>query len=151
MRPRASHRDDLAASTRAVIDEARDRLQHLMRAIARVDRDPFQRSLAEFLTAAPDPEAIRAQAIRFPDRYVQSVTQLARLAGYRDTSVSVSITADLSAMSDAELEMRVRQVEEELARIRRVELSPPGKEHPDEGPHPTPLPEAPGLPGRLDR
>ena len=111
-------RDSLVVRSAEVIEAARADAAALERAIARVDREPFRRLLAAFLQGAPRALDVRAQAERYPDRYVQALTQLARLAGYRDTHVSVSVTADLSALSDVELEARVRELERQLAETR---------------------------------
>lgn len=84
--------------------------QHLKQEVDRLERQPFARVLSNFLACEPNAKAIRLAAKRSPDRWVQSLTQLARLAGYHDKlelDVELSRVTDLS---DAELETRITRV-----------------------------------------
>jgi len=50
-------------------------------------RGPFREALVDLLEAKPNVEDLRAFAKRFPDRWSQAVTIIAKLAGYHETKV----------------------------------------------------------------
>jgi hypothetical protein len=78
-------------------------------------RDHFCNLLAKYLVAAPSVEAIRAFAQKHPDRWVHGLAMLARLAGYSDRlEIQTGLVPDLSHLSDAELELRVRALAAEI-------------------------------------
>src|SRR5262245_16182620 len=86
-------------------------------ALDRQSRDPFRDLLAEVLGSRPTPEAISALAERNPDRYGQLLAIVGRLAGYTErTEVETSVTVKVHEMSDAELEMRLAELERAQAR-----------------------------------
>jgi len=81
--------------------------------IYRLSRDPFRDVLSFFIASAPSPQAIRKQAQRFPDRWAQSITQLANLSGYSqlNTNLDISLSASISHMSDAEIDKRIDEIQ----------------------------------------
>jgi hypothetical protein len=107
----------LETATQEALDVAWRDLGKLARQVTRMDRGPFRALLAEILSAAPSVESVRKQAERYPDRYVQALTQLGKLAGYREVTEH-RLTVEVSTMSDVELEQRVRSLEHDLARMR---------------------------------
>ncbi len=75
-------------------------------------REPFRDTLVSLLAAEPDPEAIKAFADKYPDRWAQAVAIFAKLGGYHDKlKVDTSIAVNVSRMSDAELLNRSAQVQ----------------------------------------
>lgn len=73
-------------------------------------RDPFQRQLAKLLGASPDRNSILAFAKRNPDRWARCVQIFASLAGYTE-KIEVEHNFNIDAMSDAEVERRLSEVE----------------------------------------
>jgi len=69
---------------------------------------PFEELLADFLRAKPDQKSINAAAKRSPDRFMQGVTQAAKLAGLAGPDVEINIgglrglAVRLERMSDSE-------------------------------------------------
>ena len=89
---------------------------HVSAALEARSRKPFVDVLAQFMTAMPDPEAIKAFAERHPDRWAQAVAVFGRLAGFHDKlQVDTSIAVDVSRMSDAELIDQLAEFQVELA------------------------------------
>lgn len=85
-------------------------------AINNLQRGPFREILATALSAEPTPQAIRAFATKYPDRWAQMLTMLARLSGYNDkTEVDISINMQVSLLSDADLLARLATLEQRIA------------------------------------
>ncbi len=84
-------------------------------------REPFTQELARWFNAAPSSAAFRRMAEKRPDRWVQAIAVLARLAGYNDRteSVSLSLFANIKNMSDAELEAELASLQQQLAALQR--------------------------------
>ena len=84
-------------------------------------REPFTKELARWFNAAPSSAAIRRMAEKRPDRWVQAIAVLARLAGYNDRteSVSLSLFANIKNMSDAELEEELASLQQQLEALQR--------------------------------
>jgi hypothetical protein len=81
-------------------------------ALDQQSRDPFRDLLADVLGSAPAPEAMHALAQRNPDRYGQLLAIVARLAGYNEKlEVEANVTTRVKDMSDAELELRLAELE----------------------------------------
>lgn len=76
-----------------------------------LSRGAFKRTLADFLLCSPTPEAIQKLAERSPDRWAQSLTMLASLAGFKKDTMEVNNLFLVGSLSDADLMKRLRQVE----------------------------------------
>ena len=91
----------------------------LRKALSRYDRQPFMDVLAAWMECAPTAEEVLAFAAKKPDAYIKAVSDLARMAGYTDKrEVEVNLNLKLGAMSDSQLEDRMR----ELANTLNMEL-----------------------------
>ena len=79
-------------------------------------RAPFQQILEIFLQAAPTAEEVAEFARRFPDRYAQGVTMLAKLSGFHEKMRvdHTHIVMELAELSDAELSERLQTTLEKL-------------------------------------
>jgi hypothetical protein len=100
------------------------------------DRTPFLDLLAAYLDAFPSAEALEAFAEKYPDRYVTALGHIARVAGYTDkTESSINVNINVRAMSDSQLEDRLKQLAKQVEvpatvlDLEAVEVSP----HEDEG------------------
>ena len=83
--------------------------------IANLSRHPFRDQVAFLLQSAPTREAIESLAERSPDRYWQAVAIAAKLAGYSDKlEVEASVYAQVSTMSDAELQQAIENASQSL-------------------------------------
>ncbi len=79
------------------------------RAVATLARDPFEALLVNFIRAAPSQKAVKAFAEKYPDRWSQALTIMAKLRGYTERvehDVTINIMTRLHAMGDAELVAR---------------------------------------------
>lgn len=67
--------------------------------------EPMRALYAEFLANAPTPEAIQAAANKSPDRHIQAMTQLHKMAGYaeREGTSETNIYVQIRTMSDSQL------------------------------------------------
>lgn len=91
----------------------------LRKALSRYDRQPFMDVLAAWMECAPTPDEVLKFAAKKPDAYIKAVSDLARMAGYTDKrEVEVNLNLKLGAMSDSQLEDRMR----ELASTLNMEL-----------------------------
>ena len=88
-------------------------------------RAPFRQMLANLMSAQPDAQALKAWAVKSPDRWSQAVAIAGRLSGYADKheieapSTLAGLVAAVSKMSDGELL-------EKLAALReRTPTAPP--------------------------
>lgn len=80
------------------------------KALGRFDRAPFRRVLAEYIGAAPTPQAIAEFAAKYPDRWAQGLAILAGLAGFQK-DVNVNVTHwNVAEMSEAQLMERAREL-----------------------------------------
>jgi hypothetical protein len=84
--------------------------------LERLNRTPFRDILAEALGCAPNAKAMRKYFNRFPDRFAQTITQFAKLAGYSEkTEINqTNIYAIIAGASDAELMARLTKALETL-------------------------------------
>ncbi len=73
-------------------------------------REPFRELLEIFLKAAPTTEEVAEFSRRYPDRYAQGITMLAKLSGFHEKmQVDHShIIMELGQLSDAELSDRLQ-------------------------------------------
>jgi hypothetical protein len=84
--------------------------------IAALSRAPFRRILQLYAGAAPSPEALAAQAEKFPDRWAQGLAIAGRLAGYTE-KLEIEGSVDvhhLHRLSDMELEAEIAALEATL-------------------------------------
>ena len=89
---------------------------HVAAALEARSREPFVDVLAQFMTAVPDPEAIKAFAEKHPDRWAQAAAAFGRLAGYHQKlEVDTSLGKAVSQMSDMELMERFQEAQAQLA------------------------------------
>lgn len=80
------------------------------------DRRPFQDLLAEWINASPDPERVAEFADKHPDKFISSMSSLARIAGFTEkTETLVDITVNYRALSDSQLEDRLAQLQAQLS------------------------------------
>ena len=87
-------------------------------AVSKLSREPFQEVLTHLLEAAPNRDDVHAFAKRYPDRWAQAVTILARLGGYHDkVQIDATVSLDVARMSDAQLLQRLGETEEGLAAL----------------------------------
>ena len=76
--------------------------------IDNLSRAPFRDALAKILGAMPSEEAISAQAERYPDRWAQLCTMIAKLSGYSEKlDIQGSVVQQIQQLSDSELEARL--------------------------------------------
>lgn len=81
--------------------------------IASGDSQPFNEVTAILLENGPTPDAISKYANKYPDRWMQAVTQAAKLTGRFDKDsphTEINIYAKISTMSDAELIVEVENM-----------------------------------------
>ncbi len=72
--------------------------------IDQLSREPFRDLLMRLLEAEPDPEKMKAYAEKYPDKWGQLVTMVARLGGYNERlEVANSHVVALAQLSDSEL------------------------------------------------
>ena len=80
-------------------------------------RDPFKLELIKLIQNSPTSKAIQAFANKAPDRYWQSVTQAAKLAGFSE-KLEVDIKfKPLSSLADSELRNMLQDLSKKLDRI----------------------------------
>ncbi len=76
--------------------------------VANLSRAPFRDLLMRLLEAEPDPEKVKAYAEKYPDKWGQLVTMVARLGGYNERlQVETSHFAVFAEMSDSQLNARL--------------------------------------------
>src|SRR4030095_5022964 len=74
------------------------------------------RILAAYVDAAPDPEALAAQAEKYPDRWAQGLAIVGRLAGFSE-KLEIEGSVDihhLHLLSDMELEAELLRLQAQL-------------------------------------
>jgi hypothetical protein len=84
--------------------------------IAALSRAPFRRILSRYVEAAPNLDALAAQANRNPDRWAQGLAIAGRLAGYTE-KLEIEGTVDvhhLHRLSDMELDAELQALERKL-------------------------------------
>ena len=90
-------------------DELRMRLRQY-------DRTPFLDLLAIWLESMPTEDQIAAFARKNPDKWVNSLSQIARTAGFTDkTELTHNINLVVGQMSDSQLEDRLKALTHELS------------------------------------
>ena len=83
--------------------------------VANLSREPFRDLLMRLLKAEPDPEKVKAYAEKYPDKWGQLVTMVARLGGYNERlEVANSHVVAFAQLSDAELMGRLQDSLEKL-------------------------------------
>ena len=101
----------------------------LVRVLSAYNREPFQEALAALIEAQPSRKAIERFALQRPERWVQMVGTLARLAGFHDKlEVDASITLDLSRLSDVELMEQLAETEKKLVALDADRSGSPGSD-----------------------
>ncbi len=84
-----------------------------------LSRQPFRALLTRLLECEPDPEKVKAYAEKYPDKWGQLVTMVARLGGYNERlQVETSHFAAFAAMSDSQLNARL------LDRLQQLGVDP---------------------------
>ena len=114
----------MSRAMRQTAEEIREHLNNFR-------RDPFQNELAKLLNNSPTPSAIQKFANKSPDRYWQSITQAARLAGFNE-KIEVDVKfKPLSSLADSELRNLLQGLSKQLNRIedntKYIDVSP--KDH----------------------
>ena len=82
---------------------------------------PFVETLTKFMVNQPSSKAIKAHAEQSPERWVQSVMMLARLAGYSEKQRPVQVNqffTQVTAMSDGEVRDQLAEVISQMERIK---------------------------------
>ncbi len=78
--------------------------------IDQLSREPFRALLTRLLECEPDPEKVKAYAEKYPDKWGQLVTMVARLGGYNERlEVANSHVVALAQLSDSELMGRLQE------------------------------------------
>lgn len=76
--------------------------------------------------AEPSPEAIEAFATENPDKWAQTVRLFAQLAGYKDgVEHSGHISMSVGQMSDAQMEIELQNIRQELLALEKKEGDAP--------------------------
>src|SRR5262245_15463272 len=108
---------------------------HVAETLAEIDalsRGPFRKLLSVYLQTAPDRESLIAQAQRNPDRWMQGLALLGRLAGFTE-KLEVHASVDLHHvhhLSDAELDAEIARLDAQLTeRPRPTPRLPPATDH----------------------
>lgn len=111
-RDQGSEESKEIAVRRADYQVSRDALHAEMQAL---NRDAFRRVLVDFIGYAPSPEAIQKLAEKAPDRWIQGLTMLSSLAGYKRDVSEVNNIVVIGSMSDSDLMKRLALVEQQHA------------------------------------
>lgn len=83
------------------------------RELEQLDRSSFRRILADYLGYAPTPKAIARLAEKQPDRWIQGLTMLAQLAGFKRDTVEINNNIlVVQQMSDSELRKRLADAQQ---------------------------------------
>ena len=83
--------------------------------IDQLSREPFRALLTRLLEAEPDPEKVKDYAEKYPDRWGQLVTMVAKLSGFHERlEVESSHSVALRQLSDADLMGRLQDSLERL-------------------------------------
>lgn len=83
--------------------------------LRKYDRTPFIDLLALWMECTPDVEVIEHFAEKYPDRFIRSMVELGKLSGFAEKSqIDVNLTAQVGALSDSQLEERLRQAAQRL-------------------------------------
>ena len=89
--------------------------------LKRYSREPFVEELTSLLACKPDENSIKKFAKRWPDRWAQTITQFARLAGYTEKVIGLDITNNyyltLKQSSDLELNAQYIKLKQQLEAI----------------------------------
>jgi len=94
------------------------KLGDLMSKIGSLDRQPFRDTLANMLSAEPSAAKVKAHAEKYPDRWAQSITLFAKMAGYSEKIVHEhNLYAQIVTMSDAELIHKLQELEAKIDAI----------------------------------
>lgn len=129
--------------------------EELRSSLVSYDRAPFQDLLNEWIRSAPDPSVVADFAEAHPDKYIQSLSLLGRMAGYTDRrETSVDVTHNYRTLSDSQLEDRLKALSERLGlpAEKLIDVSPTAARGTTETPSLTPSdieplsPSAAGLP-----
>lgn len=74
------------------------------------DRTPFLTLLQQFVEQGPSDEAIARMAEKWPEKWVQALVQLGRLAGFTEkTEATINVNVAIGQMSDSQLEDELRR------------------------------------------
>ncbi len=95
--------------------------------VANLSREPFRDLLMRLLEAEPDAEKVKDYAEKYPDRWGQLVTMVAKLSGYHERlEVANSHVVALAQLSDSELMGRLGDSLEQLGIDPQARRSPRG-------------------------
>ena len=85
--------------------------------IQALDQQPFREEAAKWLGLGPSDEAIRGLAEKDPTRWMAGLNLMARLGGFHEKQLAIreaNITVNVAAMSDAEIALRLEQLQAEV-------------------------------------
>ena len=83
--------------------------------VANLSREPFREVLGRLIEAEPSIEAVHEFAEKYPDRWAQSLAIMGRLSGFNEKlEVETNIAVNISRMSDAEVMVRLAEVQARL-------------------------------------
>ena len=84
--------------------------EELRARLKQYDRTPFIEVLALFLENIPSETAIRVFAEKYPDRYVNAISNLGAIAGFTTkTEQTNNINVHVTGMSDSQLEDELKK------------------------------------------
>lgn len=97
-----------------------------LQSLAAYDRNLFIEHLAETLGTLPTPARLKALAHKAPKAHAEYVATYARLAGFteRTESLNMHLIADLSALSDVDLQARLSDMTQQLKQLSNNAESP---------------------------
>lgn len=80
-----------------------------------MDREPFREILARTLGRQPSDDSLEDLAERYPEKWANYVSTIAKLSGYHDKlEVDANLAVQVQHMSDAELQQRITEHAEAL-------------------------------------
>lgn len=83
--------------------------------VRQYDRTPFLDLLTAWLECGPTPEAVIAFAEKNPDKYINALTSLGKLAGFTEKrEVEWHGSLNVGAMSDSQLEDKLAEIASRL-------------------------------------
>ena len=86
--------------------------EQILAELSAYSRNPFMEVLAEFLSEAPTPEAIKSFANAHPDKWASAIKQIGVIAGYTEKiEYQGNILVEVRGLSDSQLEARLHELE----------------------------------------
>ena len=90
----------------------------------RLSRQPFSDVLVSLLASQPTPNQIKKWASKYIDRWMQSVSMAAKLAGYNEKIEVNNTFISIKNISDMELNERIARIEQQLSNTVDITPSP---------------------------